>query len=147
MSLNYIFLDVSLVMKNRKHNRYAGLGLLTQYMVEQSSVLDTRAAPVTNSEVIPSAPWDHIRCFLGVDIADANSTILNNVRCLPFVVRLRTCVVQLKFVLRDKLAAPVIFGCKSCDRFIEEICSSAKRPRTANDSTVHIIREPLKHAM
>lgn len=97
-------------------------------MVRQLSVLNIMAPPnLINSELVPPPICAHICCGTGLDMAEAKKTPLKTVRHVPLVVRFGTCMVQVDFVVCDKLGPPVIVCCDFCDRFVEPL-----RPRAKN---------------
>lgn len=53
-------------------------------------------------------------------------------------------MVQLDFVVCEKLVAPVTLGCDFCHRFVKVIYPHAKTVEMANSCTVPIVRKSLK---
>lgn len=79
-------------------------------------------------------------------IADANNNPLKTSGYISLVVRLGTCLVQLDFVVCEKIAALVIISCDFCDGFVDAICPCAKSVKMEHGSTVPIVRKPSKPA-
>lgn len=82
-------------------------------------MLDTEAGPnFVVESVLPPQLRARIRTYAIPDISDANNTLLTTVGTIALVVRLGQLM---EFMVFTSLAAPVIFGCDYCQRFVEAI--------------------------
>lgn len=136
-----------LVMRKRNYKVYAELGLTSQFMVRQLTVLDAGAGPsLINSDIIPSAFGSNIRYGTVLQITDANSNPLQTAGTIELLVRLENCLSKVEFIVTKALAAPVLLGCDFCDKYMDAIMPRRKRVELLDGTAVPIVRKPLKRA-
>lgn len=136
-----------MVMAKWNYKFFADLGLQTQFMARSLTVLDTGARPTFVIEsVLPPQLEAQIRTHAILDISDAKNNPLHTVGTIAFVVRLGPMVVKLDFIVFQSLAAPVVFACDYCDRYVESIRSCPKQVEVEEWTVSPMFCQPPKRA-
>ena len=111
-------------------------------MVRQLTILDTGAGSnFVRADALPKG-WERLLEPGEVPtIADANGRPLRTSGSVTLVVRLATRM-KCKFIVCERLAAPVILGCDFNDTFVEAIYPRRKVVELDDGTKVPIVRKP-----
>ena len=133
------------LMKKRNYKVYADVGQCRTILTRKFSVLDKGAAPnfIRASDLPPGV--DKIRYGPLPNLSDENNNPIRMIGLDELVVRLGNRIVKVEFIVCERLAAPVIFGCDFCDRFVEAIFFRKRLIEMDDGRTVPITRRSLRH--
>ena len=130
-------------LSRRNHKVYADLGLTTPTMVRQLTLLDTGVGSnFVRADTLPEG----LESLLGpgeiLTIADANGRPSRTYRTVTLVVRLETRTIKCKFIVCERLVAPVILCCDFNDKFVEAVYPRRKVVELDDGTKVPIVRKP-----
>lgn len=126
---------------------YADLGFHCYLKFRVSAILDTGASPnlVCRPELADELD-KHIMHGLFPDICNANNKPIPMFGTFKLSVKLGSFFADVKFILCQSPAAPVILGANFCDCLVEEILPRKKLIELDGDSKVQIVRQPMKRS-
>ena len=130
-------------LSRRNYKVYADLGLTTSITVRQLTILDTGAGSnFVRTDTLPKG-WESLLEPGEIPtFADANGRPLRAYGTVTLVVRLATRTMKCKFIVCERLAAPVILGCDFNDKFVEAIYPRRKMVELDDGTKVPIVRKP-----
>ena len=116
-------------------------------MWRKVSILDTGAGPnfIRRSDISEGAEQD-IRPAAFPDICDANNRPLITSCLLRLLVRLGRYLVEVEFIVCERLATTMILGADFCDRYVEAIRPRKKQVELDDGTIVPIVRKPAKRS-
>ena len=139
------FPDRVLTMKKRNYKVYADVGIDEYNMHRKVSILDTGAGPnFIRRDELPEVTWAKIRQAALPDVCDANNRPLQTAGLITLPVKLGRYLVDVQFIVCNKLAASMILGADFCDRYVEAIRPRLRKVELEDGSTIPIIRKPCR---
>ena len=127
----------------RNYKVYAVFGLTTSIIVRQLTILDTGAgSKFVRTDTLPKG-WESLLEPGEIPtIADANGRPLRTCGAVTLVVRLATHTLKCKFIVCERLAAPVILGSDFNHKFVEAIYPRRKMVELYDGTKVPVVRKP-----
>ena len=132
-----------MTLSRRNYKVYADLGLTIAILLRQLTILDMGAGSnFVRADTLPPG-WESLMIPGEVTtIADENGRPFRTIGQIQLVVRLGSRTMKCKFVVCERLVAPVIQGCEFNDRFFEAIYPRRTLVELDDGTNVPIVRKP-----